>query len=57
MDDLATHQVIDLEAFGPANAGAFAHLLDQSAAAKPQPCAGTALPGCTGVPPGAGAAA
>jgi putative photosynthetic complex assembly protein len=46
VDDLATHQLIYLDAFGPTNAGAFGHLLDQSIAAS-QPCAGTATPACT----------
>jgi putative photosynthetic complex assembly protein len=46
VDDLATHQLIFLDAFGPTNAGAFGHLLDQSVTAA-QPCAGTAAPGCT----------
>ena len=46
LDDLATHQLIFLDAFGPANAGAFGHLLDRSVTAA-QPCAGTAAPACT----------
>jgi putative photosynthetic complex assembly protein len=46
LDDLATHQLIYLDAFGPTNAGAFGHLLDQSVAAA-QPCAGTPALACT----------
>ena len=55
VDDLATHQVIYLDAFGPTNAGAFGHLLDQSVAAS-QPCTGTPTPACTAAarPAGAG---
>ena len=43
VDDLATHQLIYLDAFGPTNAGAFARLLDRSvarsAACAATPCA------------------
>lgn len=46
VDDLATHQLIYLDAFGPTNAGAFGHLLDQSVAGS-QPCAGTPAGACT----------
>jgi putative photosynthetic complex assembly protein len=30
IDDIATHKLIELDAFGPSNAGAFARLLDRS---------------------------